>query len=185
MSSAAPDRETLTLDSTSLYIKAYIDLFSQPPSLPLSLPAIPSSLPEPKLIPRTRFVVDGFKHAGDFSVSYFLSHFHSDHYCGLTPSWSKGVIFCSSTTARLLVEVLKVPAHFVVQLPLCELILIDGCQVYLIDANHCPGAVQFLFRFPVIEGKAEKYVHTGDFRKNQLIMWWGLYRELELQMRVG
>lgn len=49
-------------------------------------------------------------------------------------------------------------------MPLCELILIDGWEVYLIDANHCPGAVQFLFRFPVSEGKTEKYVHTGDFR---------------------
>lgn len=164
MSSAAPQSETLIMDSTALYLKAHTDLFSQQPSLPHPLPPIPSSLPRTKLIPNTRFVVDGFKYAGDFSVSYFLSHFHSDHYCGLTPSWSRGVIYCSSTTARLLVEVLKVPVHFVVQLPLCELILIDGWEVYLIDANHCPGAVQFLFRFPVSEGKTEKYVHTGDFR---------------------
>ncbi|KAI7749025.1 hypothetical protein M8C21_009931 [Ambrosia artemisiifolia] len=43
-------------------------------------------------------------------------------------------------------------------------VLIDGCQVYLIDANHCPGAVQFLFRIGTEGGNCVKYVHTGDFR---------------------
>lgn len=45
--------------------------------------------------------------------------------------------------------------------------LIDGAEVSLIDANHCPGAVQFLFKVPVSNHKLvgfEKYVHTGDFR---------------------
>lgn len=45
--------------------------------------------------------------------------------------------------------------------------LIDGAEVFLVDANHCPGAVQFLFKVPVSNSKLvgfEKYVHTGDFR---------------------
>lgn len=49
-------------------------------------------------------------------------------------------------------------------MPLSERILIDGCEVVLVDANHCPGAVQFLFKVSVNGGKFEKYVHTGDFR---------------------
>lgn len=49
-------------------------------------------------------------------------------------------------------------------LPLSEGVLIDGSEVFLIDANHCPGAVQFLFKVPVNNGKFERYVHTGDFR---------------------
>lgn len=53
-----------------------------------------------------------------------------------------------------------------VSLPLSKQVLIDGCEVFLVDANHCPGAVQFLFKIPVqsCNGKFERYVHTGDFR---------------------
>ncbi|KAL3378170.1 hypothetical protein AABB24_004205 [Solanum stoloniferum] len=162
------DAGTLTLDSTTLYITALNSLSdkSSSNSIPLSLPLppIPSSIPQPKLIPRTRFIIDGFKYAADFSVSYFLSHFHSDHYTGLSSNWSKGIIFCSSTTANLLIQVLNVPAQYVVSLPLSESVLIDGSEVFLIDANHCPGAVQFLFKVAVNNGKFERYVHTGDFR---------------------
>nr|GME05264.1 DNA ligase 6 isoform X1 [Ipomoea batatas] len=158
--------ETLTLDSTSIYTAALNSISSQIPAPSLPLPTLPSTIPQPKLIPKTRFIVDGFKHAGDFSISYFLSHFHSDHYTGLSPNWTRGVIYCSSITARLLVEVLQVPAPFVVSLPLSKQVLIDGCEVFLVDANHCPGAVQFLFKIPVhsCNGKFERYVHTGDFR---------------------
>ncbi|KAJ8424283.1 hypothetical protein Cgig2_003265 [Carnegiea gigantea] len=118
---------------------------------------------ESLLIPRTRFVVDGFQNAGDFSISYFLSHFHSDNYSGLTSDWSAGIVFCSNTTARLAVDVLGVSPLLVVRLPMNEPVLIDGCELTLIDANHCPGAVQFLFKIPIGGGKFERFVHTGDF----------------------
>lgn len=49
-------------------------------------------------------------------------------------------------------------------MPLGEKLVIDGCEVVLVDANHCPGAVQFLFKIPGSEGNFERYVHTGDFR---------------------
>lgn len=61
-------------------------------------------------------------------------------------------------------QVLKVPESFVVSLSPGEAVFIDGCEVTLIDANHCPGAVQFLFKVPDRNGNFERYVHTGDFR---------------------
>eukprot|EP01018_Ginkgo_biloba_P027060 Gb_21652 [translate_table: standard] len=124
----------------------------------------PSNFPAVKRIPRTRFVVDGFRSAGAFSVTYFLSHFHTDHYVGLNPHWGRGLIFCSEITARLLVECLKVSAAFVVPLGVGEMVRIDNCEVTLIDANHCPGAVQVLFRVYTEGGEIERYVHTGDMR---------------------
>ncbi|KAF7822283.1 DNA ligase 6 isoform X2 [Senna tora] len=157
-SKPSPIPKTQTLNSLHLFLTAHQSLHSPP------LPPLPSSLPQSKLIPNTRFLIDAFRHAGDYSVSYFLSHFHSDHYTGLTPNWSKGVIFCSNTTSRLLVQVLKVPSKFVVPLRLCDPVEIDGCEITLVDANHCPGAVQFLFKIPGAGGKCERYVHTGDFR---------------------
>lgn len=43
--------------------------------------------------------------------------------------------------------------------------VIDGSEVTLIDANHCPGAVQFLFKVPGKNSNSlAMYVHTGDFR---------------------
>ena len=133
------------------------------------LPNFPSNFPVVKQIPGTRFVVDGFRSAGSFSVSYFLSHFHSDHYTGITPLWNKGLIFCSQITASLVVQVLNVTEALVVSLPMGESIRIDGVDVILVEANHCPGAVQFLFKVPnesSESGSQEcyRYVHTGDMR---------------------
>ncbi|KAK1281112.1 DNA ligase 1 [Acorus gramineus] len=165
--------KTLTITSSSLYISSFPSSTNPPPnafsllSRSLPLPPPPPDLPPSKLIPNTRFVVDGFRPssaAGDFSVSYFLSHFHSDHYSGLGPGWSRGLVFCSEITSRLLVEALGVPAPLVVPIAVGETVVIDGCDVTLVDANHCPGAVQFLFRVPLKDGLFERYVHTGDFR---------------------
>ncbi|XP_024532635.1 DNA ligase 6 isoform X2 [Selaginella moellendorffii] len=123
----------------------------------------PSDFPFHKRIPGTRFVVDGFgaQCAGDWSRAYFLTHFHGDHYAGLAPSWDKGMIFCSQVTGRLVVEALGVRRDFVVELAMNSVIWIDECQVTLVDANHCPGAVQFLVEVPE---HGTRFVHTGDMR---------------------
>ncbi|KAH6759956.1 DNA LIGASE 6 [Perilla frutescens var. frutescens] len=177
MSGSKPP-EPLNLTTAGLH-RAALSSLSLPPPPPSTTPLTPppASLPFSKLIPRTRFIVDGFKHADpNFSVSYFLSHFHSDHYTGLSPQWTSGIIYCSTATATLLHQILNIPQQFIFPLPLAQLVLIDGSEVWLVDANHCPGAVQFLFKVPAsCDGgagssssssvvKFEKFVHTGDFR---------------------
>ncbi|KAK6279822.1 hypothetical protein POUND7_020089 [Theobroma cacao] len=157
---ATATAKILTVDSTELYLAAL-----NSPDSTLSFPPIPSSFPPSKLIPNSRFLIDSFRHPSTtFSAAYFLSHFHSDHYSGLSPSWSRGIIFCSHLTSLLLIQTLKIPPHFIFPLPLNDPVVIDGCEVILIDANHCPGAVQFLFKVPTKNGSFERYVHTGDFR---------------------
>ncbi|XP_020246783.1 DNA ligase 6 [Asparagus officinalis] len=175
-SSSSSSTKILTLNSSSLFLSSFNSLLNSSPQVLIphsfrllsqnySLPPIPSDLPQTKLIPATKFIIDGFKSAGDFSVSYFLSHFHSDHYTGLTPNWSKGIIFCSEVTSKLLIRTLNISPLFVVSLALNATVEIDGCEVAVVDANHCPGAVQFLFSVRGEDGrKLERYVHTGDFR---------------------
>ncbi|KAJ4847523.1 hypothetical protein Tsubulata_003941 [Turnera subulata] len=157
-----------TLDSLRLYHAALSSL-----SLPLPPPPPPSLPPPPpsKLIPNTHFLVDSFRPSSATSTSttaFFLSHFHSDHYSGLSSSWSHGIVFCSPLTSSLLTQILKIPPPLVCSIPLGSPVLIDGSEVTLIDANHCPGAVQFLFKVPISKdlSRFETYVHTGDCRFN-------------------
>lgn len=100
---------------------------------------------------------------------YFLSHFHADHYMGLKKSWSQGTtIYTSSITARLVKWKFKVNQCKVIELPLNQwLPITEDLQVFLIDANHCPGSVIFLFRSL---SKDEFVLHTGDFRANEVMV---------------
>uniref|UniRef100_A0A0E0FRD0 DNA ligase n=2 Tax=Oryza TaxID=4527 RepID=A0A0E0FRD0_ORYNI len=167
---SSPDSKSLSVATSTLFLSSLASLpspHSEPPSASAASPLspVPASVPPTALIPGSRFLVDAFRHAGDFTASYFLSHFHSDHYTGLGPSWRRGLVFCSPLTARLLVSVLSVPPQLVVVLDAGVRVTVDGWCVVAVDANHCPGAVQFLFRSS--GPNAERYVHTGDFRFSQ------------------
>ncbi|KAF3779843.1 DNA cross-link repair protein [Nymphaea thermarum] len=179
-----PPPETLEIDSSSYFLACFsrssILRPSQNPSPPplsvkilsegSSLPPFPPNFPNSKRIPDTRFVVDGFRSSGAFSVAYFLTHFHSDHYAGLSPNWSRGLIFCSPVTARLCVACLNVLECFLVPIEVGRPVRIDGCEVTLIDANHCPGAVQVLVKVLGSEGREKRYVHTGDMRFSESML---------------
>ena len=72
--------------------------------------------------------------------TFFLSHYHGDHYSGITDRWDRGVIHCSPITARLLLEIMAVAPRFVKAMALdVAHDMGDGHKVTLIDAHHCPG----------------------------------------------
>ncbi|XP_015884412.3 DNA cross-link repair protein SNM1 [Ziziphus jujuba] len=111
-------------------------------------------------IPGTPFRVDAFRYLRGDCSHWFLTHFHMDHYQGLTRSFCHGKIYCSSITAKLVNMKIGIPWDRLQVLPLSEKINIAGIGVTCLDANHCPGSIILLFEPP--NGKA--VLHTGDFR---------------------
>lgn len=111
-------------------------------------------------IPGTPFRVDAFKYLRRECSHWFLTHFHMDHYQGLTRSFCQGKIYCSSITAKLVNMKLGISWDKLQVLPLNQKINIAGIAVTCFDANHCPGAIIILFEPP--NNKA--VLHTGDFR---------------------
>ncbi|PIA25201.1 hypothetical protein AQUCO_12300029v1 [Aquilegia coerulea] len=105
------------------------------------------------------------------SQLYFLTHLHSDHMKGLSSNWNKGPLVCSPITAKLfpykftdfdlsLLRVLEIGPTYSFSLlsPFSQ--LETEVQVTLIDADHCPGSVMYLFR----GDKFKCRLYTGDFR---------------------
>ena len=124
-----------------------------------------------KVIQGFSICVDAFRYgAVEGCNAYFLSHFHSDHYIGLTAKWSHGPIYCSKVTGNLVRQQIKVDPKWIVDLEFekpMEVPNTGGVQVTLIEANHCPGSALFLFEKrlgPDPLSKARRVLHCGDFR---------------------
>ncbi|XP_073175761.1 5' exonuclease Apollo isoform X3 [Lepidochelys kempii] len=107
------------------------------------------------LIPGTPIAVDfwSIRKASHARV-FFLSHMHSDHTVGLSSTWHRPV-YCSPITGRILHHRLKVAERWIWPLEVGQshLVALDEVgkrtmTVTLIDANHCPGSVMFLFEGP-------------------------------------
>ena len=126
-------------------------------------------------VPGTGFVVDSFYAAmsDKTATHFFLTHFHSDHYGGLTrrnfPAGGK--IFATEITKTLVVQQLRISEGQIVVLgmeegvDICEGQGVDGVRngatVWAYDANHCPGAAVLLFYI----WRTRRYVlHSGDCR---------------------
>ena len=134
-------------------------------------PAYQRTCPFYKIMPGFFICVDAFRYgAVQGCNAYFLSHFHSDHYVGLTASWCHGPIYCSKVTANLVKQQLRVDPKYVVPLEFEDRAEVPGTQgvaVTMIPANHCPGSSLFLFEKVVGKGpspRMQRVLHCGDFR---------------------
>ena len=134
-------------------------------------PAYQRTCPFYKIMPGFFICVDAFRYgAVEGCKAYFLSHFHSDHYIGLTSSWCHGPIYCSHVTANLVRRQLRVDPKWVVDLEFeakVEVPNTQGVDVTMIPANHCPGSSLFLFEKVIGKGKnpkVQRVLHCGDFR---------------------
>lgn len=134
-------------------------------------PAYQRTCPFYKIMPGFSICVDAFRYgAVEGCKAYFLSHFHSDHYIGLTSSWCHGPIYCSKVTANLVKQQLRVDPKWVVALDFelrSEVPGTPGVAVTMIPANHCPGSSLFLYEKVVGKGanpKIQRVLHCGDFR---------------------
>lgn len=124
-----------------------------------------------KIMPGFSICVDAFRYgAVEGCNAYFLSHFHSDHYIGLTKSWCHGPIYCSRPTGNLVRQQLRVDPKWIVDLDFettTEVPDTGGVQVTMIPANHCPGSSLFLFEKSFGGGpnaRRQRILHCGDFR---------------------
>lgn len=134
-------------------------------------PAYQRTCPFYKILPGFYICVDAFRYgAVEGCRAYFLSHFHSDHYVGLTSSWCHGPIYCSRVTGNLVRRQLRVDAKWVVDLEFDKKSEVPGTQgvhVTMIPANHCPGSSLYLFEKVIGKGKnpkMQRVLHCGDFR---------------------
>jgi len=121
-----------------------------------------------RVLTNTNIIVDDFDYCKNFpkgTFIHFLSHFHADHYFGMSTCWNYGPVYCSEITKKLILTTFpKIPDIRVLEMNKEHTIQLNESgtktvTVYLMDANHIPGAVMFLFR-----GYMGTILHTGDAR---------------------
>ncbi|KAH8344353.1 hypothetical protein KR084_010150 [Drosophila pseudotakahashii] len=122
----------------------------------------PKPCPPYKVVEGTSFCVDGFQFGEvDGVTHYFLTHYHADHYIGLTKKFCYP-LFMSPTTARLVRTFIKVNELCIHEIDVDQTLTVEDVQVTALEANHCPGALMFFFQLST----GECILHTGDFRAN-------------------
>ncbi|KAE8780658.1 putative F-box/LRR-repeat protein 23 [Hordeum vulgare] len=110
------------------------------------------------------FAVDTWTPASALKRHRFLTHAHRDHLAGITTTSAAGAVYASRLTVLIARHIFpQLGADAFVEMELGAPVLVpdpDGdFTVTAFDANHCPGAVMFLF-----EGAFGNALHTGDCR---------------------
>ncbi|XP_062195695.1 uncharacterized protein LOC133898901 [Phragmites australis] len=111
------------------------------------------------------FAVDTWTPASSLKRHRFLTHAHRDHLAGITATTLSSPVYASRLTLVIVLRIFPQldRAAFVeveVGAPPLRVPDPDGdFTVTAFDANHCPGAVMFLF-----EGAFGTVLHTGDCR---------------------
>ena len=141
-------------------------------------------------VPGTRFIVDGFQgygksHSG-WCTNWFLTHFHADHYKGLTkstPDPRNCVIWCSRPTAELCRARLGIQKERLRVVDVGRTFVVEGVSVRFVDANHCPGAVMIVFdgvprrpRADVAAPPASEGVSAEDDPETDVVLATGDFR---------
>ncbi|EXB68025.1 hypothetical protein L484_009632 [Morus notabilis] len=94
---------------------------------------------------------------------HFLTHAHRDHSSGIAAHFSFPIYSTDLTISLLLQQFPKLDDSLFVRIEVGQSIVVDDPDgsfvVTAFDANHCPGAVMFLF-----EGNFGNILHTGDCR---------------------
>jgi DNA cross-link repair 1A protein len=74
------------------------------------------------------------------SRTWVLTHFHADHYMGLSKGFKQGRILCTPTTAALVRLKLRVPEQLLVPLPLGQEITVEGERPVMrsLTLGYCP-----------------------------------------------
>lgn len=120
-----------------------------------------------RIITNTNIIVDDFDFCKSFprnTFRHFLTHFHSDHYEGITPLWDYGDIHCTHQTKIFLLD--KYPKlSRVYSYDYGKTHMVSLAENYpdveftFMDAKHIPGAAMILFK-----GFMGTILFTGDFR---------------------
>ncbi|KRH94605.1 tRNase Z [Pseudoloma neurophilia] len=118
------------------------------------------NVPFYRKVPNTAYVVDFFIKTVTDADAFFLTHYHSDHYGGLTKKFDS-IIYCSETTGNIIEKFIGLDSTKIKKVPMQEILNLNENQILFYEANHCPGAVGIIFAI-----KSKLYLHTGDFRYN-------------------
>lgn len=83
------------------FVEASVTVTNPPPIPVISQPRSQAKVPDYKIVDGTNFAVDAFRFGEIAGVTtYFLTHYHSDHYVGLTKKFNRP-IYMSTITGRL------------------------------------------------------------------------------------